>query len=209
MRKLELKDIVGYLPYKMLFEYKGNILRMDTIQRFGYNVWAQQKYYKSKKNVKDINYSFLSKSNCSGYGFYIKGIKPILHPMSDLTKPITVDDYNNGKDFVPLFELAKTAYKEVYDKCILIKNVASEISSNPKANDIYEVGNFSLKDGMFEVIEYGEVIKRNKKDSEPFVEIVHIPLKQCSYYDLLNQWHFDYRGLIDAGLAVDINTVNL
>ena len=70
------------------------------------------------------------------------------------------------------------------------------------------IDNFSFKDGMFELLEYGEVIKRNKKDEEPFVEIVHTPLNQCNYYDLLNQWHFDYRNLIAEGLAIDINTLN-
>lgn len=29
----------------------------------------------------------------------------------------------------------------------------------------------------------------------------------CWYFDLLSSWFFDYRGLIDAGLAIDANTV--
>lgn len=33
--------------------------------------------------------------------------KPILRPLSDLTKPITVEGYNDGKEFVPMEELQK------------------------------------------------------------------------------------------------------
>ena len=33
-------------------------------------------------------------------------IKPILHPLSDLTKPIKVEEYNDGKEFVPIEELS-------------------------------------------------------------------------------------------------------
>ena len=31
--------------------------------------------------------------------------------------------------------------------------------------------------------------------------------KALRYYDKLNEWMFDYRGLISAGLAVDVNTL--
>ena len=37
----------------------------------------------------------------------IEELFPILHPLSDLTKPITVPGYNDGKEFVPIVELAK------------------------------------------------------------------------------------------------------
>ena len=31
--------------------------------------------------------------------------------------------------------------------------------------------------------------------------------KALRYYDRLNEWMFDYRGLISAGLAIDVNTL--
>ena len=31
---------------------------------------------------------------------------------------------------------------------------------------------------------------------------------QSQLFDLLNQWHFDYRNLIADGLAIDIKTLN-
>ena len=46
-RKLELKDMVGYLPYGMLFQEQKDhtIMRMDNIEtRNNYKIWATQKY---------------------------------------------------------------------------------------------------------------------------------------------------------------------
>ena len=31
--------------------------------------------------------------------------------------------------------------------------------------------------------------------------------KALRYYDKLNEWMFDYRNLISAGLAIDVNTL--
>jgi len=38
--------------------------------------------------------------------------KMILHPPSDLTNPITVEGYNDGKEFIAIVELAKIAFPE-------------------------------------------------------------------------------------------------
>ena len=110
-RKLELKDVVGYLPYGMLFQEQKDhtVLRMDNIESIYYpEIWATQKYIRGLgKDVNDINYPYLSANNCSGQGFKLKEIKPILHPMSDLTNSIAVKGYNEDKEFIPLIELAK------------------------------------------------------------------------------------------------------
>jgi hypothetical protein len=188
MRKLELKDIVGYLPYGLKCKYK------DEKTIWTLDLSAIEADYKNLKLP-------LWHYDCVDEIF--------LRPLSDLTKPIKVDGYNEGKEFTPLVALARTAYSELYDEYLLIKKNTIQIEENPKSDGSYQIGGFSYKNGMFEMLDYGEVIKRNKNDLEPFVEIIHTPLNQCKYFDLLNQWHFDYRGLIDAGLAVDINTVNL
>ena len=107
-RKLELKDIVSYLPYGMLFEEQKDhtVLRMDSIEsRNCYEIWAAQKYIRGVgKDVNDINYPYLSAKNCSGQGFKLKEIKPILRPMSDLVTSIAVKGYNGDKEFIPLIE---------------------------------------------------------------------------------------------------------
>lgn len=52
-----------------------------------------------------------------GYSFdfsELTEITPLMHPLSSLTKPITVEGYNDGKQFVPLDELNKVlGYTEV------------------------------------------------------------------------------------------------
>jgi hypothetical protein len=57
-KKLELKDIVGYLPYGMLFQEQKDhtILRMDSIEtRNSHQIWATQKYIKGfGKDINDI-----------------------------------------------------------------------------------------------------------------------------------------------------------
>lgn len=42
--------------------------------------------------------------------WHIDDAKPILRPLTDLTKPITQKGYNNGEPFVPIVELAKIIY---------------------------------------------------------------------------------------------------
>lgn len=119
MRTLELKDICGYLPYGLM-----------------------QKHYN------DVCSFTIATQSCMGKDVFhempIRFGKPILRPMSDLTKEIT----HRGEKFVPLLALDKL-------NCF-------PISDTDKA---------------------------------------------LRYYDKLNEWMFDYRGLISAGLAIDVNTL--
>lgn len=87
MDKLELKDIAPYLPYRLklyhLSHFKGNKIIED---------WGL-------KNCSDYPVS----EYCDGttYGRTLQEIKPILRPMSDLTKEII----HNGETFVPIERL--------------------------------------------------------------------------------------------------------
>ena len=119
MKTLELKDICGYMPYGLM-----------------------QKHY---KNV--CPFAVEIKSHIGGYVFLKippKHGKPLLRPMSDLTKEIS----HEGERFVPLLAL-----------------------------DILNCFPISDTD------------------------------KALRYYDKLNEWMFDYRNLISAGLAIDVNTL--
>lgn len=114
MKTLELKDICGYMPYGLM-----------------------QKHY---KNV--CPFAVEIKSHIGGYVFLKippKHGKPLLRPMSDLTKEIT----HEGERFVPTLALDKL-------NCFPVS------------------------------------------DTE----------KALRYYDKLNEWMFDYRNLIYAGLAI-------
>lgn len=133
--KLELKHLAPYLPYNLHgfictkrgdnFEVELHLLSQYTLQTspsiFGYTY-------------------------CSYNDF-----KPILRPLSDLTKEI---EYN-GERFVP--------------------NLHKDFKIFVQADMDYFLSNIIFA---------------------PFIQIQH-----------LFQWHFDVFGLIDAGLAVDMNSL--
>jgi len=188
MENLELKHIASYLPYDLNFiNKKGNILRMDALQVRSYNVWAHQRYVKGEKDESDINYPYLSSQNCSGEGDYLRRIKPVLRPMIDLASPIMVKGYNSGKPFVPLIDMAK------YDMGNEGDNYELERDPDPNIASYYVKVTI---DGYNDPCFYHFNID---------VRYTHANLWEL---DFLNQWHFDYRGLIGKGLAIDINKLN-
>jgi hypothetical protein len=105
------------------------------------------------------------------------GCKLILRPLSDLYRPIT----HNGREIVPIVELARIYnFKESW---IVVKNHAES-----------ELGNiiFGFEDGKFWLSIY---------------EFYDIEINQFQLFDYLHELKIDYRGLIDAGLAIDANTL--
>jgi hypothetical protein len=129
--KLELKHLSPYLPYRLPF----------------YQEWSAKQGIKVELTMLDMN-RFADFTNLEGI-WLIDDLKPILIPLSDLTKEIEV----NGKKFVPI-----------------------EILSA-----------YSTEIELLHDIKYG------------FISVI--------FWDMLLSWHFDVFGLIDTGLAVDINTV--
>lgn len=187
-RKLELKDIVGYLPYDMLFAVEDfDILRMDNIYSKECTVWASLTHVDLNEHIDDINYPYLNSLKCIAHGFDVNRIKPILHPMSDLTNYIVVKGYNNDEEFIPLVELAKfdTGYEGI--------KYELERDPNPDYADYWV--KITLDDANRSCIYYS----------------LNSDLRYLSAslweFDLLNQWMFDYRGLIHDGLAININTI--
>ena len=168
MRKLELKDIVGYLPYDLKCKYNDE-KTIWTLDPFAVDTDA--------KNLKLPLWHF----------DYVDEI--FLRPLSDLTKPIKVDGYNEGEEFIPLVELAKESGVVVSKYSLEILNITP---------NCIEIG-----DGY--VLQYlgDSFMCLDNDDAE------YSPINNVHLFDLLNQWHLDYRNLIDDGLAVDINTINL
>ena len=123
--KLEIKHLAGYLPYGLKILGNGNIHEII--------------------GFKDETY-FIKGGNVYAYGD-IQDCKPILRPLSDLTKEIEV----NGEKFVPENLIDGTDLRWLL------------------VNDIDEIKLYT--------------------------------------YNLLLYWHFDIYGLIEAGLAIDINTL--
>jgi hypothetical protein len=134
--RLELKYLAGYLPYGLKFK-----TNFDHIQY----LMTSLDINKSKVTFKAIN-NFKNSKNIS-----IKLLgenKPILRPLSDLTKEIEV----NGEKFVPKLWLGYNHIGECLGTNIATWSFRSAVK--------------------------------------------------------LLEWHFDIYGLIESGLAIDINTLN-
>ena len=114
--------------------------------------------------------------------------KPVLRPMSDLYVEITDRSYNDGKVFIPIAELAN-----------IVENQES-------AQWIFEQADKRMyscywKDWFWWEHEWKTFIRTDSLNSSTACIIA------CSYklYDLLCRLHFDYRGLIDYGMAVSVH----
>lgn len=131
MKTLELKDICGYMPYGLM-----------------------QKHY---KNV--CPFAIEIQSHIGGYVFLkipFRHGKPLLRPMSDITKEII----HEGERFVPIDVL----------------NDRERFIEFDTAGLLYTVGGCMDSDWLM-------------------------------VFDKFHEWMFDYRGLISAGLAIDVNTL--
>ena len=133
--KLELKHLAPYLPYGLKYRLHGNF----PIQN-GVDNWIED-----IREISPFNFTLekvLTWETC----------KPILRPLSDLTKEIEVD----GERFIPL----KYIFGEDF---------------NP--NDEFWIN----------------------------LDVLCIAYREIQ---LLFEWHFDVFGLINQGLAIDINTLS-
>ena len=137
--KLELKHLAPYLPYKL----KGKLENED------YYPTTIGELYRLETSADSDNIPYCIVDVYEGE---IVDFKPILRPLSDLTKEIEV----NGDKFIPHIKLGGRPNLKDYDIEYLSKNI----------------------DNM----SYGLVSK-------------------------LIEWHFDVFGLIEKGLAIDINTL--
>ena len=114
--------------------------------------------------------------------------KLILRPLSDLTKEIKV----NEETFIPMVYLFMNFCKVHPDKYSLdIGKTIILMDVQHEFNEWYFV--YHIKEKLFEFSNKRETAYRN--------------LNQYEMFELLKSWHFDIFGLIDAGLAVDINSV--
>lgn len=128
----------------------------------------------------------------------LEGYRPVLRPMSDLSKEITERGYNDGNSFVPIVELANTYYYPYTfpdnsniletDRYIRLVGIP-RVFTWDKVNNKFGLGN-THKDGCIMGVSYT-------------LDNIH------NLYDLLHRWHFDYRGLIARGEAVAIGDLQM
>ena len=174
--KLELRHLAAYLPYKL------KILRPDNetvLQLTGLNG----------------NLLIFLEDYTEKYG-HIRKNKPILRPLSDLTKKIEI----NGKEFIPLGK-------------ILTENFSNVININ------FGCSNYGYY-AQGEKIAPKSIIRISYSDIDGFIlsKMPNDHVKPSDYFrktgnqdwmfEKLFEWHFDVFGLIDAGLAIDINSLN-
>ena len=138
MKTLELKDICGYLPYGLKYQ------------------WTNMKSVRLISMTDEVDYSSQHSLSTAWEWMVHRQARPILRPMSDLTKEIT----HKGEKFVPLDVLNNRGHFIEFDVAGLL----------------YTVGGCMDSDWLM-------------------------------VFDKLNEWMFDYRGLISAGLAIDVNTL--
>ena len=86
----------------------------------------------------------MSSLKCSGEGDYLRRIKPILRPMSDLTKSIVVQGYNDDKEFVPI--------QYLYDMC---STPPDGYNSSDFIDESDEVWSFS---DLVEAFDYNKIL---------------------------------------------------
>lgn len=170
--ELELKHLAPYLPYR-LKAVKGvtrvdiTAVSLDTNTTFIFHTTYLGSRRKEMSNIEKI--------------------KPILRPLSDLTKEIEV----NGEKFTPLCRLTKQQFDKENESIFDDENLYLI------EDDKYCYPNNGDKISYY-WLSYNEKMQR-------FDSCDTIDLNQLKLLNKLFEWHFDVFGLIGQGLAVDIN----
>lgn len=159
-RKLKFKDIAGNIPFGLFIyqEKSHDMIKVHTVL--------------NNENMDDLSFG----TSRYHYIHSSDGYKPILYPLDTIHKTIT----HNGKEIVPIVELANIAYPTMQ---------------------------FTIIED-FTCIELG--LRREfgwKNNGFVFNQCFFVD-NQYQLFDYLHELKIDYRGLIDAGLAIDVNTLN-
>jgi hypothetical protein len=179
--KLELKHLSAYLPYGLKVgtdSGKVALLKNEGL-RFFINI-----PYKGGMVNQSYEPKLLQNSDW----------KPILRPLSDLTKEIEHD----GEKFVPIVELFQKAYFSIY-------------------NHNYDGSDFQFHTNGGYGVSCLETVLNNKYGYGFTVELPNwfrlscngdfLTIPNFEIYESLIKWHFDVFGLLDAGLAIDKNSL--
>lgn len=187
---LELKHLAAYLPYDLKIKLLKDFIYPWQITVEKHKTTSSHPQY-LKGDIIILDAHILSE--------YIavkeNEFKPIFRPLSDLTKEIE----HNRERFVPIVELAKKI--SFYE----IETIESYSKSEAV---IYFIDSKGFKRGVDIVLSPEGYLQynfytRNEKWAEDWSSL---RIDHLSVTDKLLEWHFDVFGLIDAGLAIDINT---
>ncbi len=183
--ELELKHLAAYLPYGLNCYGQGEVVdgteyddkpipKLLTIVGTEYN----QVYV---EGIRETNTEQIHIADCI----------PILRPLSILDKEIEV----NGERFIPMVKLAKIEFP----------NVDFTIENDYCKGRLYVgvVIEFVIEDEIPFYKEYHNNIFGHSKN-ENYDDMYMANLKPSEIREKLCEWHFDIFGLIDAGLAVEM-----
>lgn len=159
--KLQLSDIACYLPYGL--EYRRETDGYTTTVYRLFDAWDCH-------NTQNNNGAVVPNHLPPGF-------KPVLRPMSMLYQTIV----HEGKEEVPIVELAKLAYCDG----------EWEVCDTDGVSYLCKVNN----------VEFGYDTKTKGFGCFLFGESKFIP-NQYDLFEFLNSRFFDYRGLIEKGLAI-------
>jgi len=169
---ITLEEIAGYFPYKLKCIYvntKVELILIDTTVN-------------ASEGASIALYHHIGRSMhyCG-----LTSFKPILRPLSDLTREI---EHNGGK-FMPIVELAKIGIPYKIDAVLFTEVIEDTYALHYESKDEEYVFGFD-KDGFY----------------HKCVMPLHA-LNQLQLFQKLYEWHFDIHGLIEQGDAIDINTL--
>jgi hypothetical protein len=177
--ELEIKHLATYLPYGLKLQY---VVR-EKVEKTG--------IIKSISHNEDETHPTRVSISAMYNEEHIWMFKPILRPLSDLTKEI---EYN-GEKFVPLFELFKLIndYHLVdFDINYSEKNISFQIDDNwnhiMTFNDIDLQFGYDENDFIFHLTE----------------SFMNYSFNYIQMHEKLYEWKFDVFNLIENGLSVAV-----
>ena len=126
-------------------------------------------------------------------------IKPILRPLSDLTKEID----HKGEKFVPIVQLAKIAGFEVELFGFTIETSHYSFREHGFRYGVLLKGG-AVKNGSYDFVYDHEISAFY--NTYPTCKQIH---NQLPLFQKLIELHFDIAGLIEKGEAIDVNTLEI
>lgn len=166
-------------PYDMKAEDQ-QLLFKDLCQRLPYGVVMDQiskpSFTGQPNNVCEVKLTVYNISSFVGkLPYRVLSQKPILHPLSCLTKPITIASYNDGEPFVPIEELLKIKHADFYNEVI-----------GTRYEDIVISKNHSVPAACFGLMATRGITVRTFPPEMP---------NNTPHYiiEKLNEWHINYR----------------
>jgi hypothetical protein len=194
--KLELKHVTPYLPYSLKGVVNGWVLLVSGVDK--------------PYTLSDVIIKFLNEKSDEP----IQNIKLILHPLSDLTKEIE----HNGEKFVPMVKLLHLYETNHFHenenlKCVIF-DLSKIISCEHNKYELINREDFTVKylvptsnlGTLIYSFTYDPEIRRfacRDETRRMSLGVGH----QLDLFQKLFEWHFDVFGLIEQGLAIDINTL--